>query len=492
MKWRKIEELDHIDDVLLRCTTAYGDIRYLVGWRDTRGTWFGGASREFPEHWTPVAWFPINRAIRAIAAYKPKPKARNRKRSRTETAKGGWTLSDPKTMTDEELQSTLIRAAFYHAHAGDGADDRHFVAMQQEMARRLASRAGFDDHYAGHRGRRDTRIWNAVGCSRAASPTSLCFAVIVWRGVDTERQREQRQQSIGASEVAAMIGLDPRKSEMDLWAIKTGQVQESEPDQEQSERMLIGELMEEPVAKLLERRHSRKVVKPTGTYRHSSGVLQANIDRQFDKAARGHPVIEIKNTGYTEGWGEPELGNEALPIHVLVQVQAQLLCSDADKAVVAVMQARNGQRLVEYSVYRVDRICTLIAERVPAWWEKHVVKGERPELDRQPYDTLARIKSIAGKSIEIAPEIVVEYAQVRAEFDKAEAALDAVKERIARLMGDAEVGSCSAGKVHFKAQERETFDAARFCAENPKVAAEFTKIITTARSLRVYAKKGVA
>lgn len=307
----------------------------------------------------------------------------------------------------------------------------------------------------------------------------------------TERQREERRSSIGASEVAAVFGLDRYKSELDLWNEKTGQTPEIEPGPEQAERMLIGDLMEQPVATLLERRHNRKVVKPTSTYRHKSGVLHANVDRQWDKAQRGSPLIEIKNTGYTEAWGDPDLGQEALPEHVLVQVQAQLLCADAESATVAVMQARNGQRLVEYTVYRIEKMITLIAERVPAWWEKHIVKGERPALDRQPMAALAALKPVTDKVVEIDSELVIHYAQKKAAFDVAEDELEAAKLALAQHIGDAEQGICEMGRVHFKPQQREQFDKARFMAENPQVAAAFTRTITTARSLRVYPKKGI-
>lgn len=306
----------------------------------------------------------------------------------------------------------------------------------------------------------------------------------------TDRQREERRSSIGASEVAALAGLDPYKSELDLWMEKTGQAQEVEPSPEMAERLLIGELMEGPVAEVLSRRHQRKVVKPTSTYKHACGVLQANVDRQFDKAARGSTVIEIKNTGYTEAWGDPELGTDALPIKVLMQVQAQLLCADAEKAVVAVMQARNGQRLVEYSVYRVEKLCSLIAEKVPAWWDKHVVKGERPALDRQPYETLSRLTPVEGRVIDLDPELLITHAKRKAAFDVAEAELEAAKLAIAQHLGDAEMGECSFGGVHFKSQQREQFQKAKFAAAHPDLAAKFTETITTDRFIRVYPKKG--
>jgi len=162
----------------------------------------------------------------------------------------------------------------------------------------------------------------------------------------TEKQRDARAEGVGASECAAILGLSPFASAYDVWLEKTGKVVREES--EQTEAMEIGNAIEPTTAALAEKRLGCKLVKPTGTYKADNGVMLANLDRQVDKAARGFPICELKSTWMLDGWGEP--GTDEVPEAVMIQVHAQMLCSDARVAHVARMLGRFG---FSVSLFRV-------------------------------------------------------------------------------------------------------------------------------------------
>jgi predicted phage-related endonuclease len=59
----------------------------------------------------------------------------------------------------------------------------------------------------------------------------------------TPGERIERRQYLGASEVAAVIGMDPFKGAHDLWSEKMGLLGESE----ESEAAEMGKLLESPI-----------------------------------------------------------------------------------------------------------------------------------------------------------------------------------------------------------------------------------------------------
>ena len=107
----------------------------------------------------------------------------------------------------------------------------------------------------------------------------------------TELQREKRLQSLGASDIPTILGLNPFQSAADLWLVKTGQVEPGD----MSEAAEIGNALEAGIAPLCETRMGVKLVKPTGTFHAANGVMTANVDRMVGKAAKGSPIVEMKS-----------------------------------------------------------------------------------------------------------------------------------------------------------------------------------------------------
>ena len=71
-----------------------------------------------------------------------------------------------------------------------------------------------------------------------------------------EKEKLARRFAIGGSEAAAVLGMSPWQSPMDVWLRKMGLVEET-PDPRREEMFQLGKDMEPVIAKMYERRTGR-------------------------------------------------------------------------------------------------------------------------------------------------------------------------------------------------------------------------------------------
>lgn len=287
----------------------------------------------------------------------------------------------------------------------------------------------------------------------------------------TEKQREARAEGVGASECAAILGLSPFASAYDVWLEKTGKVVREES--EQTEAMEIGNAIEPTTAALAEKRLGCKLVKPTGTYKAENGVMFANLDRQIDKAARGFPICELKSTWITDGWGEP--GTDEVPEAVMIQVHAQMLCSDARVAHVARMLGRFGFSVSLFRVPFNAELARLIEDRVCDFWQRNVEKDIPPADSLPSPEMVSRVPRVTGKVAPIEDRLIVAFAGARDLRLQAEKIEEEARTKLLTAMGDAEVGQGSAMLAQFKEVSQRKLDASALKAAHPAIVAEFTR-----------------
>lgn len=183
--------------------------------------------------------------------------------------------------------------------------------------------------------------------------------------VSREAWLAARQNVIGASEAAAVCGLDPYCSAYALWAEKSGLVtDEREGDGDISEAAYWGNILEPLIANryaeetgldLLD--HGRHTL-IHGEHPH----LVATLDREI-LAPAAHGVLEIKAPGFLmrDTWadGPPER-------HV-IQLQSQLSVTGHSWGAIAALIG--GQ---DFRIYRVERdqeLIDLILERIDEFME---------------------------------------------------------------------------------------------------------------------------
>lgn len=185
-------------------------------------------------------------------------------------------------------------------------------------------------------------------------------------------------QGIGGSEAAAIVGVSPWMTAIELWRLKTGQAQAK--DLSDNEAVQRGVAMEPAIREFF------KALHPTWTVEHHPyDILYqserpytfATLDGEITDDEGQKRVLEIK-TGTTQKWNEWKDGS--IPEHYAIQVAHQLLATGYAKAnVIALLYRQNGDmELLEREVWREDfeEDIALLAEKEKDFWR--CVQERRP------------------------------------------------------------------------------------------------------------------
>ncbi|ALG06825.1 hypothetical protein AOZ06_07685 [Kibdelosporangium phytohabitans] len=265
-----------------------------------------------------------------------------------------------------------------------------------------------------------------------------------------------RATRLGASEIAAVLGLSPWESKFSLWHRKAGLV----PPLEETEEMAWGRHLEAPIASRFAELHPEMIVRRTGTWVSARRTWQlANPDRLvFPRQPVRRPRIplEIKFAPYGDGWGES--GTDEIPVYYRCQVLQQIDVLDAPYGLLAALVG------AEYREYRIDRdandililrmegeefMGSLPSELNPA--------GERPDIDStsHTYRTLKALHpEIDGGEVEIDQSLATYY-RVAMEFARRAGSLEQrAKNLLLDAMGTARRAVCDGERIAIRSPGR--------------------------------------
>ena len=299
----------------------------------------------------------------------------------------------------------------------------------------------------------------------------------------TERQRTDRRKGIGASDLPAIMGLDPWRTAYDVWAEKTGRLDGADVA-DSSEAARIGATLERGILDLAEHELGVRLVAPSSTF--VRGVIRVHPDAFIERAEKGAPVVEAKLTSISEGWGRPR--SSEVPDRVLIQVQAQLFATESETAHVARLLTARG---VDFAIYTIQADRDLAAEieyRAEDFWARHVLADTPPDGGPSP-DVAPRLLRKAGKSIKLDPLLVEAERRAKSALDDAEATHATAKAALLAALGDAELATAGPYSITYRLCKRAGIDLDQVRGRFPEVAAQCATT-STYRRLEVRQKKG--
>lgn len=256
----------------------------------------------------------------------------------------------------------------------------------------------------------------------SASPTILRFQ-------DPASWLDARRQFVGASEAAAVCGLDPYTSSYALWAEKVGLIGDDagESDGDISEAAYWGTVLEPLIAKRYAeetgfelRDHGRWTIM-RGSHPH----LAATLDREIlAPAAPG--VLEIKAPGFLQR----DTWESGPPERHVIQLQAQLAVTGYEWGAIAALIG--GQ---DFRVYRIDRdqeLIDLVIERVDEFMR--CVRDQVPPEPDGSESTRRVLKKLFPEDSGVEVELEPHFERHARRLKKARA----LKSRIEDVISDAE------------------------------------------------------
>ena len=269
--------------------------------------------------------------------------------------------------------------------------------------------------------------------------------------IEQPKPREQwladRKKAIGASDVAAILGVSPWASEWDVWADKTDRLERWEGN----EQTRLGQFFEPSVldyaaSKVGELVRGERVL-------HASLPVASTLDARVVFNSR---PVEAKTTGLAGpsygDWGDP--GTDEVPEYYLAQVHTQLLClPDADMGYLFALLP--GRGVVQYDIERSDKICEHLGNVLGDWWDRHIINDVEPSRDKASLEIVKRMKRVPAKSIELDGEVaqmVLDREVLNAKVKSFKTAIESIDAQLLSSLGDAEQATFpdGSGVTYFK------------------------------------------
>lgn len=286
-----------------------------------------------------------------------------------------------------------------------------------------------------------------------------------------------RKGGIGSSDAGAAVGLNPYKSQLELWMEKTGRdgnLPKTDPNDETSP-MYWGTLLEPIVAAHYCKRTGHKVRRINAVLQHPRYPwMLANLDREVV----GAPDVQILECK-TAGINGARLWKDGVPEYVQLQVMHQLAVTGKQAADVAVLIC--GQEL---QVHRIERDDTMIAQLIQLeeqFWD-YVQLDEAPQADGSdsadvalralyPQDNGQCLDFVDDLALSAVFSDLLAIRQSLANTIQTEAQL---KQRIQERMGNATKALFSGGEVSWKrSKDSAGLDVEKLIKAHPELLQSF-------------------
>lgn len=200
----------------------------------------------------------------------------------------------------------------------------------------------------------------------------------------TQEQLEIRKHGVTASEIAAVVGLNPHCPPHDIWARKLGL---SEPI-ETNEAMERGNYLEEALLKWVADREGviidteqKTVIDPEDPL-----IIATPDGIAFLPTDTANPcaVVEVKSPGpgTVKDWEDPDVVADGIPLYYLPQVQWQMHATGI--LTEAIVGALVGSRLRTYRVPYAPDLVREMQRQAHEFWDKYVLTRTPPPMNGNP------------------------------------------------------------------------------------------------------------
>ncbi len=292
---------------------------------------------------------------------------------------------------------------------------------------------------------------------------------------------EVRKQGIGSSDAGAAVGLNPYKSQLELWLEKTGRdatLPKIDPHDEESPAYW-GNVLEPIVAWHYSKRTGKKVRRINAVLQHPNPELPwmlANIDREVI-GADDVQILECK----TAGINGARLWKEGVPEYVQLQVMHQLAVTGKQAADVAVLLG--GQHLEIHRVERDEQMIVRLIELERKFWT--YVETDTPPPADGSASAEAALRCLYpednGQTVDFSSRaglaaVYLELKAVRQSIGEKETREAQLKQILLQAMGEATRAEFSSGYISWKkSKDSAVLDVQRLLQEKPYLQVRYTK-----------------
>lgn len=289
------------------------------------------------------------------------------------------------------------------------------------------------------------------------------------RDMPREQWLELRRKGIGGSDAAAILGLSPWATPLDVYLSKTGELAN---DDEPSEAMYFGNILEDVVAQEFSRRTGLKVMRRNAILQHSEYPwMLANLDRRIV----GGGILECKtaNAFSASDWAN------GVPEHYMCQVQHYLAVTGEDFAYIAVLIG--GQKFEYARIERDESMISVLIDYERAFWHDNVLAGKPPVIDGSSASSelVKRLFPEATQETIALPneaiDLITQYELAGQAEKQAQTQKDEAANKLKMLLGEYAVGTIGNRKVSWTQVTSNRFDGKAFEKAYPDLYKDYIK-----------------
>lgn len=267
----------------------------------------------------------------------------------------------------------------------------------------------------------------------------------------TSVQLERRKAHLGSSDLAALLGLDPRRNKYDLWLEKTGRLEDEAESNDQNNPMIAGQLLEPAVLQWAELKLGKMTRNQYRSIKGRGLPIGVNVDAIVD--ATGEPV-EAKTSGLY-GFTNDVFGDEytdQVPDRIIAQAHGHMLATERDICHVPVFIAFRGFAM--FHVPRDQQIAEIIGNEAVDFWEKHVLADAPPTNLTPNLAVVKRMRREPSKTVQIDRALIEKWNSAKSIESAAKKEKEESLATILAHIGDAEAAECGLGVFTYYEQNR--------------------------------------
>lgn len=282
-----------------------------------------------------------------------------------------------------------------------------------------------------------------------------------------------RAKYIGSSDAAAILGISPWRTPLDVYLDKV-QPRKEESDSNRIKVLTRGKRMEPYVIDLLAEETGLEIVRRGERYIDPEHPF---IAAEIDAEAASGENIEIKTVSpfKAKEWGAEQ--TDEIPVHYAAQVMHALMVTGRDVCVMGVLIGGDDFRI--YRVERDDQIIDAILAHELEFWDR-VQRRDAPDATTVG-DVLTLYGRDSGTAITATAEIEADILALRNLREEAKRFSDFIEEREDRIklfMADAATLLMNGQPViSWKSQTSNRLDTKALRSAHPALVAEFTRTI---------------
>lgn len=294
---------------------------------------------------------------------------------------------------------------------------------------------------------------------------------------------EARRKGLGGSDIAAILGISPWATEMDVYLDKLGLSKDKDTNAKQR-----GRFLEKAVAEWYAEKNGVELAQ-AGHFQGRADFMLGTPDFWVNVPGEAERWgLECKTSRSDSGWGK-EMTDD-IPAYYKTQCHWYMLVTEQEVWDVAVYFTMKD----EFKQYRLIKDADLHSDMLDAaaqWWTKHIIDGIPPEVDgSRASDTFLQfnfpeddgaIREPSPHEVELMEELHTVNAGLKGLQERKSYIVNFIKEQMGEstvLLNDRLKASWKLGKG------RKTFDSKAFRKDHPDLAEQYTRTSEPSRAFR--------